>query len=193
MAIGSVVGPFALTAVFVLLTGYAALRAICARTGAEVAAQLCHLVMAAVMALMVWPVWTRLPVAPQLAFFGLVSAWFVWCAISPPPPPESGAGQRAPAVLHAVMNVAMVWMIAAMAGGDGSGHHHDDGIAMPVALLGLALTAALIVAAVAHVVGAVSEPTGGSTRRRPWRTADAVAGAAMCIGMVAMTYPMSVG
>ncbi|GAA5115308.1 hypothetical protein GCM10023320_13970 [Pseudonocardia adelaidensis] len=102
-----------------------------AATGGDRVAELSHLLMSVAMLGMTWGR-TGGPDTPggvvQLVVFGLLSAWFLVHVLRP------YGHRRVGAAYHAVVQVAMVWMVAAMPalmgmGGAaaGSAVHHRDG------------------------------------------------------------------
>jgi hypothetical protein len=110
-----------LTVLFVLVAGYALLRAVRAAVWEDRVTHLLHAVMGVAMALMAWPWGARQPAAPQAVFFGLAAAWFVALAALPGPAAWRSAAHGGTvsrrwghALPHAVMMGAMAWMLEAM-------------------------------------------------------------------------------
>lgn len=151
-----------------------------------------HLVMALDMVAMMWPAWDRVPVVAQLVVFTGGLVWYVGLGLGARSSDDRHAGA---AGLHAVMMAAMVWMVASMGllGGTAAGHHHG---ALPrwAALLGVGITAGLVVVGVISLVAAtrsrVSTAGAGRTRTgraRVWEAgADAVMGLAMAATCLTM-------
>ncbi|MCV7228459.1 DUF5134 domain-containing protein [Mycolicibacterium komossense] len=71
-----------------------------------------HLVMAAAMIVMAWPIGMELPNRPPMAFFLLATLWFGGMAALGSPGPVERLGNE----YHAVMMGAMAWMYAVMDG-----------------------------------------------------------------------------
>jgi hypothetical protein len=87
---------------------------------------LLHFVMSVAMIVMAWSAGTQLPLKETAAFFGVAAAWFVAMALT------DATGDRQSLVngYHAVVMIAMLWMIAVVhagssAGHSGHSHHHD--------------------------------------------------------------------
>lgn len=166
---------------------------------------LLHLLMSVAMIVMVWPAgMASMPLAPQVALFGVATLWFVSMAVI------SGVrrarGADVPGAMshlpHAVMMGAMTWHLQAMAmkhaamhgtghahhGHHGHEHHHHP---MPAPepsmwdsvwqVAGLALFAALAAWGVYSLVQTV--------RHREERGSN-LSQAVMSIGMVALTLPL---
>lgn len=94
---------------------------------------LCHVLMSALMAAMLWPWGMEIPATPQIVVFLVASVWFLAGAITGlHGAGESGhGGSRVAHLHHTVMMAAMAWMVAVMpslmasgSDGDGGGHHH---------------------------------------------------------------------
>lgn len=180
----------AITVLFVALAGYSAARLVRSRSVEDGVDHLCHLVMSLVMALMVWPWWSSVPAAPVAVVFGASALWFTLRLLRAH---TDHVHDRGGHLVHAVMAVAMVWMAIAMVGmtADDGTHVHAAGMTS-LAALGILLTVSLLVAAGALAVDGIALLAAG---RRRWCGAgvDALVSCAMCLGMVAMTWPMSVG
>lgn len=175
------------TVVFVGLAGYAAIGLVRARRGDDMVAQGCHLLMAVAMAFMLWPLWSLVPVVPATGVFAAMTVWFGVHALRA----HTGDGRLAHAA-HAVMSAAMVWMVVAMADMPIEGGHQHGGPLTLVTVVGLVVTVALLIVGAVLAVDALA-----AFREHPDRIRDAgtdmVAGALMCLGMVAMAWPMSIG
>lgn len=125
---------FALTALFAVTGGYALLRWASLRAGVathhgDQVAELGHLVMSAAMIAMVWAYGGPTGDVAQIVLFGLLGLYFLARRLGD----RRAARPGCPAAeQHALMSVAMVWMVAGMpllmGGGTGSagggGHHH---------------------------------------------------------------------
>lgn len=157
-------GRWVLTVAFLLLavcsaTGIAAERSDARR----VLLHLLHVTMAVDMAGMVWPWWSAVPTWPRVMFFGAGAVWLLLSVARRSRGGEQGlvrslywAGQDAwRPIGHAVMLLAMVWMVLVIgAAGDGAGipadrtsvpgHAHQMSV-WPSVPIGIAVTAALIV------------------------------------------------
>ncbi len=152
-----------------------------------IVSNLLHLAMAVTMVAMAWAPpgsgWTVV----LLAVFGLGTVWFGVLAglratrrVKRRAVGEHGVWQL---IGHAVMMLAMVWMLAVMA----SDHHHD-GLSTGPALSGVAATAALLVTGVLLAVAfADCVATSRGLRRH---AGDLVGGAVMSLGMAAACWTM---
>ncbi|GAA0537557.1 DUF5134 domain-containing protein [Saccharopolyspora thermophila] len=85
-----------------------------------------HVVMSAAMVAMAWPWGMVLPAAPQIAVFALSALWFLLRAANGR---LCGGHPRREQAHHALMAVAMAWMVAVMptlmtSGGPEPGHGH---------------------------------------------------------------------
>ena len=136
-----------------------------------------HLLMSVDMAAMNWGWWDRVPVLPQLVAFGAGVLWYAGVALRPPwwggaagHRRWSSAAGRWSAAGHAAMMAAMVWMVAAMAArpADAAGHHHAE-LGTPMAVLGVGLTAALLVAGASIVVALLEVRRHSAPAGRPVR------------------------
>lgn len=178
------VGQCVFTGIFLVLAVHSGGTAVAAfGTPARVLGSVLHLIMSVDMAAMVWPWWNRVPVVPQLVVFGFGSLWYAVVAgrhLTRRPPAASPCGTW-PAVMHSVMMASMVWMVAVMASSPGAASGHDHAaLATPVALLGVGLTAGLLVAGVGTVV------TLFETRRRRARPGQLLGIAAEAVMSLAM-------
>ena len=172
------------TALFIAIAGYLGYRAVeQRRRPVQVIGDLAHLVMALVMAAMAWHFWRMLPWTAQLVFFGAATLWFIGVAVALRVgrfEPDQLAHPAWHQVVHAVMMASMVWMVAVMPPG---GHHHAMS---PLEMgIGYALTAAMLVAAVAFAVGAARHRD-----HKGHRTLDTVVMIAMLLGMSWMNWLM---
>lgn len=156
-----------------------------------------HLVMSAGMIAMCWPWWGYVPAAPQLILFIFGTTWFLsllFLQLAQRIQRVAVGGHRAwHQAAHAIMMLAMVWMIVAMpAGSDTADHaHHHDALPLWASLSGVAITASLLVFGIVFLVDVI-----GSIRNRAtWlgHTGEAAAGAVMSLGMAAMCWPMITG
>ncbi|MGO2141196.1 MAG: DUF5134 domain-containing protein [Leucobacter sp.] len=156
-----------------------------------------HLAMSIVMVAMCWPWWSLLPAVPQTLFFSAGTVWFGAIAILQVRRriTRATAGRHSAwhQVAHAVMMLAMVWMILAMPSGlDATTHaHHHGGLEPWAALTGVAITAALAISGVIFLVELIRCLRGRTT----WlgHTGDVASGMLMSFGMAAMCWPMITG
>ncbi|QTV80358.1 DUF5134 domain-containing protein [Microbacterium sp. NIBRBAC000506063] len=158
-----------------------------------------HAVMALVMAIMPWPIWTTVPVSPQLILFAAASAWFVLLGVLQARRTVTrrmlGGHGSWHQIAHAVMMLAMVWMVVVMipsppgATPEVGGAHAHAMLSGPVVLSGVAITAALVVVAVIQTAELIECVRG---RARTWfgHTGDVATGAVMGFGMAAMCWTM---
>ena len=198
---------WALTIAFGATGLYAALRIAMTRAPLILIGQLLHLLMSAGMVAMCWPWWAALPAMPQTVVFGTATVWFAALFAL-----QLARRVRRSAVdgheawhqaAHAIMMLAMVWMIVTMGLGggaagaagavgttgeaDAAGHHHGE-LPLWAALSGVGLTAGLLVAGAIFAIELLR-----SLRGRPrWlgHAGDLAAGAVMSFGMAAMCWPM---
>ncbi|MCA1189000.1 MULTISPECIES: DUF5134 domain-containing protein [unclassified Saccharopolyspora] len=148
-----------------------------------------HLAMSLLMIAMVWPWGMGVPATPQLVLFAATAVWFAALAVLRVPCAHGYGSPRLAHAHHAVMSVAMVWMVAAMpllmlgAHDSGGGHHHHAagapasgvlaapaaaaGPPAPVVLVSAVLGAFLVLSSVAWISTAVD------TARHNLNTADA--------------------
>lgn len=190
--------PAMLTVLFVLLAGYSVVDAFKPNLFHRLSALL-HIVMAGVMALMWWPLWTELPLMPQLIIFAVAAVMYLAVASAlalKKVTLAQIAGHSFPNLLyHAAMFASMTWMVWAM-GETLTGR-------APGAVLGLLFVSVLAGCAGIFAVEAaltpapLSAPTAGRARRAlSWlqgRKAEMFASALMCLGMLAMMVPMLIG
>ncbi|MFV0535105.1 MAG: DUF5134 domain-containing protein [Cumulibacter sp.] len=156
-----------------------------------------HLVMSVVMVAMCWPWWTVLPALPQTLLFSAGAVWFGAIALLQTrrriTRAAVGGHSAWHQVAHAVMMLAMVWMLLAMpSGADAATHaHHHGGLEPWAALTGVAITAALATSGVIFLVEFIRCVRGRTT----WlgHTGDVASGALMSFGMAAMCWPMITG
>lgn len=171
----------------------------------EVVSLVLHLLMASGMSAMVWPWWMHIPTLPQMLVFGAGSVWFLVLAWVPLLRLHTVGLDRWRGAAHhyadAVMMIAMLWMTAAMhvpteAAGAGSGpgsptpgHAH---VTLPewMAAPGVVLTAALLVCGAVYLVNLIVRIE--YERRLRAREGGLVIGAAMSLGMSAMSWVMLV-
>lgn len=193
---------WAFTVVFAAVAIYSLYRVFADRSRpTQAVGQGLHLLMAADMVAMSWDWWTVIPVSLQIAVFAAGTAWFLVLLVLQLRRviTRRMLGGHGPwhQVAHAVMMLAMVWMVAAMSpmvssstsGESGtpmpaSGHSHS-GLTGSDAATGIAVTVALLVTAVVLVVEFVDCIRGPA---RTWRghTGDVASGAVMSFGMAAM-------
>ncbi|MGO2684826.1 MAG: DUF5134 domain-containing protein, partial [Microbacterium sp.] len=195
------------TVVFAALAVHSAYRIVVDRTRpAQALGHGLHVLMAADMAAMPWPWWTVIPGSWQIVLFSIATAWFLVLLVLQVRRtiPRRVLGGHGPwhQAGHAVMMLAMVWMVAAMnpVGEAASASGHDPGAAPSAAhthaavsgwdaATGIAVTAALLVAGVVLLVEFVDCVRGPA---RTWRghTGDVASGAVMSFGMAAMSWLM---
>lgn len=188
---------WALTLIFSATALYATVRLFADRKLLLIVGNVLHLVMSVVMVAMCWPWWSVLPAVPQTLFFSAGVVWFGAIAILQVRRRISRAtvgGHSAwHQVAHAVMMLAMVWMILAMPSGtDATTHaHHHGGLEPWAATSGAAITAALVTSGVIFLVELISCLRG----RTNWlgHTGDVASGTLMSFGMAAMCWPMITG
>lgn len=154
---------------------------------------LLHLAMAVAMVAMVWIVPAAGLAIGQLVVFGGGAVWFGVLAVlrGTGRVRRRAVGAHGPwqLVAHAVMMLAMVWMVVVMGntsvGAAGQGH---GVLSTGATVAGVAATAALVVAAVLLVVELVEcLRTARSWRRHAGELAGSVA---MSLGMAAMCWEM---
>lgn len=160
-----------------------------------------HVLMAADMTAMPWAWWSALPGMPQVLLFAGASAWYLAFAVQQirGSKPASELVDRIPwqPFWHALMMLAMVWMVAAMRPEEGagttsaraSGGHAHATLSAGSAALGSALTAALTVAGVIVLIDLLD-----CLRDRGagwWAGSISLAsGVVMSLGMAAMCWLM---
>ncbi|WP_375383948.1 DUF5134 domain-containing protein [uncultured Microbacterium sp.] len=193
---------WAFTVVFGALALYSLYRIVADRTRPlQAVGQGFHVVMAADMIAMPWAWWAAIPAGLQIVVFSAGAAWFLVLLVLQVRRVISRRmlGGHGPwhQVAHAVMMIAMVWMVAAMAPMVGtsqsdpmptSGHSHAA-LSGTSAAIGIAATAALLIIAVVLVVEFIDCVRGPA---RTWRghTGDVASGAVMSFGMAAMCWLM---
>lgn len=188
---------WALTLVFSATAVYAVLRLLRDGKPILIVGNALHLVMSLVMIAMCWPWWTIIPAFPQLLVFGAGTVWFVTIAVAQGRRRISRAAVGGHSawhqVAHAVMMLAMVWMVLAMPSGtDSTTHaHHHSGLEPWAALTGVAITSALVTSGVIFLVELLRCVRG----RTGWlgHTGDVASGTLMSFGMAAMCWPMITG
>lgn len=188
---------WALTLTFSATAMYATVRLFADRKLLLIVGNVLHLVMSVVMVAMCWPWWSLLPAVPQTLFFSAGAVWFVAIALLQVrrriTRATVGGHSAWHQAAHAVMMLAMVWMILAMPSGtDATTHvHHHGGLEPWAALTGVAITAALAVSGVIFLVEFIRCVRGRTT----WlgHTGDVASGAFMSFGMAAMCWPMITG
>lgn len=187
-----------LTVAFSATGLYSLVRITVDRAPLLIVAGLLHAMMSAGMVAMCWPWSTAVPEAPQLALFGAGAVWFVGVLALQLTRrvPRAALGDHGPwhQAAHAIMMLAMVWMsVAAGAGALAARDHAHHYSSLPVwaTLVGVAITAALIVSGVVFLVELIVCLRG----RRTWlgHTGDTAAGNVMSLGMAAMCWPMITG
>lgn len=165
----------------------------------ETVGHLFHTLMAIGMIAMAGPWWPVVSPNLQLVVFILASAWFAALAALRA---TRAAGSRTPdwhgvwhLLGHAVMMLAMVWMVAAMMPGQPNGissdgtHHHHHQLPISFGVSGVAITAALVVTGVLAAVEFGEQVRDGGRRWGP--PANDLAGeAAMSLAMAAMCWAM---
>ncbi|MFC4627451.1 DUF5134 domain-containing protein [Promicromonospora alba] len=191
---------WALTALFLVTATYSGCLLLLERRPLAAVGHLLHIGMSLGMVLMCWPWWSQLPVLPQLIVFGGAAGWFalVYLAQVSRRIPRRAAGDHGPVhqALHAMMMLAMVWMVAAMTSAPGSpvatsGYAHTA-MSVPVVLAGVVMVTALVVAGVLFLLDCAE------AARTCWHvhrshTLESASGSLMSLGMVAMCWPMLVG
>lgn len=188
---------WALTLAFLATASYAGIRILVDRSPLLAVGNVLHLAMSLTMIAMCWPWWSVIPRGPQLVVFAGGLAWFllilVLQLIGRVSRAAIGGHSAWHQAAHALMMLAMVWMIVVMPAGDSaSGHsHHHGSLELWPALSGVALTAALLTSGAVFVV----EFLVSSRERLRWigHTGDVVSGAVMSIGMALMCWPMIAG
>lgn len=195
MATGAAVGQWVFSLLFGLVAVHAVTEVVADRMRPlAVVGQLFHLAMAVAMVVMVWA-WQDGPAAwVQLAVFGAGAVWFGALAAlrATGRVRRRAAGGHGPWELtgHAVMMLAMVWMVVVMtwttAAPVGDHAHHT---LSPVAVVGgVGATAALVVTGVLLIVGLVDCLR---SAERPSRHAGQLASAvAMSLGMAGACWAM---
>ena len=185
-----------LTLTFSATAAYAAPRLILGRKPLVTVGDGLHLAMSLVMIAMCWSWWAALPVPPQLVIFAAGTVWFVtvaalqsWRRITRASVGGHSAWHQ---VAHAVMMLAMVWMLLAMpSGAEPSTQTHHGSLGLWPALTGVVITASLATAGVVFLVEFVRCLRG----RTMWlgHTGDVASGTLMSLGMAAMCWPMITG
>lgn len=192
------VAQWGFTVVFAALAAYSIFRIVVElRQPLLIVGHSLHVLMAVAMAVMAWPMWTALPVTPQLVLFGGATIWFLLLCLfqARTTIPQRAVGEHGPwhQAGHAVVMSAMVWMVAAMRPpGDGgspeTGHAHAL-LAAGTVLTGIASMAALLVTGAILLVESIE-----CLRRRPrtWSRhfGDVAPGAVMSFAMAAMCWLM---
>ncbi|MGW3966638.1 DUF5134 domain-containing protein [Amycolatopsis sp. NPDC005003] len=187
------------TVVFVAAGAFCLYR--CVRQGPATSrvGDVLHVAMCAAMVAMVWPATMGLAGLPQVALFGFAAAWFAVATV------RGGAhGSRWHPGYHAVMMLAMVWMVFAMPRamvGSGAATTMDmpgmEGMAMAlpsaggvpadVVIVALTLAIAFGLAGTAFLARVVD---GARVASPPVRTAgwgaDALMGLGTCVLLLAM-------
>ena len=192
-------------AVFTVLGGLALWRAATTRRPVLVVGHVLHALTAAGMIAMAGPWWPVVSPAAQLTAFGLASAWFVALAVL-----RAGGLLTIGAtgghgvwhlVGHAVMMLAMVWMVVAMlpvapsssptasVGAPVSGLHRHGVLPTSLVLPGIAATAALVAVA-ALVMVELTEHLRTVPGRRARLAGDLVPDIVMSLGMAGMCWTM---
>ena len=188
---------WALTLAFTATAVYALLRLIVDRQPLLTVGNALHLAMSAAMVAMCWPWWTVIPSIPQLIVFASGAAWFAALVVLQGGRRVSRAALGGHSawhqVSHAIMMLAMTWMVIAMPSGSTPAEdtHHHGGLDLWGSLSGVAVTAALLISGVIFLVECVL----GLRGRRTWfgHAGDVASGAAMSLGMAAMCWPMIIG
>lgn len=186
-----------LTLTFSATAAYSALRLVNDRKPLLVVGDSLHLVMSLAMIAMCWPWWAVIPTLPQLLAFIAGTMWFVLVTVLQAQRriTRSSLGGHSAwhQVAHAIMMLAMVWMILAMPSGtDSAAHtHHHGGLGLWEALTGVAITSALATTGVVFLVELIRCLRGRTT----WlgHTGDVASGTLMSFGMAAMCWPMITG
>lgn len=193
------------TSLFSFLAAYSFIRTITDfRNPYQSVGHFLHAAMSVVMAVMAWPWWNALPAIPQIIFFSAATLWYLVMLIMQTTGKVTqqslGGHSTWHQAVHAIMMLAMVWMVAVMAAMDhaaqpehSGGHagHHHDALSAPAALTGVAVTAALIIAGVIFTVEYI---TCSKKTSNAWRghAGELASGGLMCLGMAAMCLPMIV-
>ncbi|WP_406250303.1 DUF5134 domain-containing protein [Microbacterium sp. M] len=186
-----------LTLAFTATAAYALLRLIVDRQPLLTVGNALHLVMSAAMVAMCWPWWTVVPSIPQLIVFASGAAWFAALTVLQSSRRVSHAALGGHSawhqVSHAIMMLAMTWMVIVTPSGSTPAEdtHHHGGLDLWASLSGVAITAALLTSGVIFLVEFVLSLRG----HRTWlgHTGDVASGAAMSLGMAAMSLPMITG
>lgn len=182
------------TVVFATLCAYSLIRVIVDHDRPlQATGHFAHAVMAADMAVMPWPLWNQIPPLLELAFFTLSTAWFGMLAflqfrkaINPRLLGRHGAWHQ---LGHAVMTLAMVWMVWVMTPWREATTEASHMMGTLGILTGIAVTAALLVVTAVQAVETGACVISGE---RTWfgHTGDLASGTFMAAGMAAMTWLM---
>lgn len=186
-----------LTLAFTATSVYVAIRLFLDRKPLLIIGNILHFLMSVVMVAMCWPWWSLIPAVPQIVVFAIGAVWFLLLAILQTRsalPRAAGAGHGAwHQLAHAIMMLAMVWMVVAMPGDASGGDHahHHGGLPLWASLSGVAVTALLLVSGVLLLVETALCLRGKTT----WlgHTGDVASGTVMSLGMAAMCWPMIAG
>lgn len=121
-----------LTLTFSATAAYSALRLVNDRKPLLVVGDSLHFVMSLAMIAMCWPWWAVIPTLPRLLAFIAGTMWFVLVTVLQAQRritcSSLGGHSAWHRVAHAIMMLAMVWMILAMPSGtDSAAHAHHHG------------------------------------------------------------------
>lgn len=142
------IGAVALSALFAVLGVHALVRAVRHRARpVDLVGDLLHVLMCAVMVAMSWSWWNALPALPQIILFAVSTAWFALLALLRLAEGRTDASTHGPLHQgqHAVMMLAMVWMVVTMSADPGASTHSMTMLPTGAGLLGVAFTGALAV------------------------------------------------
>ncbi|PWH07350.1 hypothetical protein DEO23_01495 [Brachybacterium endophyticum] len=196
---GGMTGTVVLTVLFATLGVHALVSAVRHRARPfDLVGDLLHALMCVGMVAMSWPWWSLLPSLPQILLYALAAGWFVLLALLQIARGTEAVAQGADGqdialghghgplhqLQHAVMMLAMVWMVVVMSPGGGAGHDGGHQMAMlspAQSLLGIVFTAALAVSGLL-VLAQAREAAPGRT--------GLLAMAAMDLAMASACWPM---
>lgn len=154
-------GATALSAVFAVLGIHALVRAVRHRGQAvDLVCDLLHALMCAVMVAMSWSWWSVWPALPQIIAFSLAAGWFALLALLQLAEGRTDASTHGPLHQgqHAVMMLAMVWMVVTMSAAPATMGHSMAMMPVGAGLLGVAFTGALAVSGLLQLAEAHESP-----------------------------------
>lgn len=148
-----------------------------------------HAAMSLDMIAMAWPWWERIDWLSQMILFAVATLWFLALWMLGANHKETyrrlvGTHPSWHQAMHALMMGAMTWMVAVMSPGD-HGSTHAHAITTGEARLGVALTAALLLAGAVTAVDA-SRRLGRGDRTVSGKAVENAASSVMNLGMAAM-------